>query len=520
MPNITPQIVDLNAIVTQAPTPSQLQQSGALVSFGGTTLATNNYQFCANLATVQSLLSGSGNHTELNNEAMTFFAQGNSAGVSLLELGAVSGVDAQIAALQAWITTHQIPQIFYAYLVPANFDSSKDQVGSVTITSAGSGYTAPPVVTFSAPGSGVTALGTSTIQNGAVTAVTITNPGSGYTVAPTATFAAPSGTTALATSVITGGAVTSTVITNPGAGYTTIPTVTFSAPDTGVTATGTAVITNGVLTSIVITLAGSGYTGAPTVTVSAPSGTTATGTVNLSSALAVMAANYESPTGKTYFFVSASTSDLTDYANIKSIFAVVPSILAPSTEFTAAAPFYQWLVNNPQASNRLAPMGYRYMFGVTPWIESQNQVTLTNILSLYGNYIGTGAEGGISNMTLFKGTMMDGNQASFWYGIDWIQIQIKQALAAAIINGSNRNPPLEYDPAGIRTLREIAQGVVNTARQFGCALSGTVTAIPFGTYIRQNPGDYTAGVYNGLSATVTGPSGFLTITFNLDAVQF
>jgi len=518
MPNITTEIVNLTAVVTVAPTPSQLQQSGAFVSVGGTTLAPNEYQFCPDLATVQSLLSGAGNHAELSNMATTFFAQGSGVGVFLLELGAVSGVDAQIIALETWITDNS--GVFYSYLVPANWDSSDDQVGSITITSAGSGYTAAPAVTFSAPGSGTTATGTTIIRNGAVVGVTITNAGSGYTAVPTATFAAPSGTTATATSSITGGLVTSYTITNPGAGYTAIPSITFSDPPSGVTATGTAVITGGVLTAITITNAGSGYVTAPTITIAAPTGTTATGTVNLTSALNNLASNYASPTGKTYFFVTASTSDLADYAGVKSIFALVPSPLAPSSEFTAAAPFYQWLVNNPQASNRLAQMGYRYMVGVTAWLLAQNQITLDNILSAYGNIILTGAEGGISNKCLFKGNFMDGTQMSWWYGIDWIQIQIKQALAAAIINGSNSNPPLLYDQNGINTLHKIAQRIADTAVSFGCALSAQVFAIPFGQYSRQNPDDYAAGIYNGLTATVVGANGFQQITFALDALQF
>jgi len=76
---------------------------------------------------------------------------------------------------------------------------------------------------------------------GSVGSVSISSGGSGYTTAPTVTFSAPaSGTTATGTAVISGGVVTSVTITNAGSGYTSVPTVTFSAPTTGTTATGTA----------------------------------------------------------------------------------------------------------------------------------------------------------------------------------------------------------------------------------------------------------------------------------------
>jgi hypothetical protein len=438
---ITPTIVNLTAVVTQAPQPSTLQQSGALISIGGTTLATNAYQYCGSVADCEQILatSGTGNSDELKNMATTFFAQGSAIGLYLLELGAETEVDAGIALLQTWITNNS--GVFYAYLVPAAWDESKDEVGSVIITNGGSGYTSVPTVTFSAPASGTTATGTAVIQDGAVVSVTITDPGSGYTAAPTVTF--------------TGGG-----------------------------------------------------------------GTGASGTANLASALDLLASQYANPTGKTYFFVTTSVANLPNYTTQKSVHAVVPSPTAASTEFQAAVNFYEFLVNNPSATNPLAPMAYRYVFGVTPWKTVGNSANINSILSNYGNLILTGAEGGISTACLFKGTMMDGTQASWWYGIDWFQIQAKQALAAAIINGSNSNPPLLYDQNGINTLLAVAENVANSTVTFGCAQSITITATPFLTYTTQNPNDYKAGIYKGFQATAVGQNGFLTIDFYLDAVQF
>lgn len=437
---ITPTIVTVNTVVTQAPTPSQLQQSGALISVGGTTLATNSYQYCGELSALQGVISSAGNAVELTKMGTTFFAQGSTVGCYVLELGVQSTAQAGITALQTWITAN--PGVFYSYLVPATWDSSAAQVGSITITNGGSGYTAAPTVTFSGGGGGSGATGTAVIQSGAVVSVTITNAGTGYTAAPT---------------------------------------VVFSAPTSGTTATGAAVLASG---------------------------------------LDILIANYASPTGKTYFFVTTTTSNVANYAPNKSAFAVVPSPTAVSTEFQAAQPFYQWLVNNPGSANKLAPMAYRYAFGVTPWAKANNSASINTVLSTYGNVILTGAEGGISTACLFKGTLMDGSQASWWYGIDWFQIQVRQALAAAIINGSNSNPPLLYDQPGINTLLAVAQQVASSAVTFGCALSITVSAVDFATYTTENPDDYQAGIYNGFSATAVGQNGFLTVTFNLDAVQF
>lgn len=437
---ITPTIVNLTAVLTQAPTPSQLQRSGAMVSVGGTTLTEGTYQFIGQISDLTAILdAGTGNATELQTFCNSFFGQGNAVGFYVLELGTQTDSVEGIEALQTWMADN--PGIFYAYLVPTAWDNSDEVVGSVVITSGGSGYTAAPTITFTG-GSGTGATATATVEDGVVVSVTITDPGSGYTSAPSVAFSAPG------------------------------------------------------------------------------SGTTATGTANLAAELNILASQYASPTSKVYFFITSTVSGVSTYQPNKSAFAAVPSPTASSQESATAAMFYQWLVNNPGPANPLAPMAYRYLYGITPWPASGYSGQINTVLTAYGNLVLTGSEGGISTSCQFKGTVSDGSQASWWYGIDWFQIQVKQMLANAVINGANENPPLLYNQPGINHLQAVAQQVGNTAVTYGCALSAVVSATPFGTYTTNNPGDYKAGIYNGLSADVVGQNGFLTIGFYLDAIQF
>lgn len=361
MPTITSTIVNVNATVTSAPTPSQYQQSGALVSVGGSTLTTDTYQYCGTLAEVEALLSGGGNHSEVQDMATTFFAEGSAVGVYVLELGTQGSGSAAITALGAWITAN--PGIFYAYLTPATWDAEGAQLDA-------------------------------------------------------------------------------------------------------------------------------------------------------------LAADYSSATGKTYFFVTTTSGTISAYAGTKSVFATVPSPTAAGTEFQAAAMFYQWLSNNPSVTNQAPPMAFRYLYGVTPWALTGNQTTINTILTDHGNIVLTGAEGGISTACIFRGTTMDGNQAMFWYAVDWMQVQAKQQLAAAIINGSNSQPPLYYNQGGINQLLAVINEIGTTGISFGLLLSAVANAVSFVAYTTQNPSDYAAGIYNGFSATVTPQNGFQSITFNLDATQF
>ena len=123
MATITPSIVTVNASVILAPSGEFYQQGGALISCGGSTLTTNTYQYCGNLAAVEAILSSGGNYVELTAMATTFFAQGSAVGVYVLEIGAGGGASAtQIAALTTWIAAN--PNTFYAYLCPATWDTT------------------------------------------------------------------------------------------------------------------------------------------------------------------------------------------------------------------------------------------------------------------------------------------------------------------------------------------------------------------------------------------------------------
>ena len=433
---ITPNIVTVNTTVVTAPTVSQLQQSGAIISTGGTTLTANTYQYCGSLAAVTAILS---------------------APLTLTSLAWASGSVTATSAATLELGTGQTFYTTIAGAVPAGYNG-----------------------TFLA-----TVTGTNTF-----TYALATNPGTetspGTYLPDDAAFVRDAATTFFAQ-----GSTVGVYVLELG------PQVSQAA---AITALGTYITGHLAPQQFYAYLTPRAWDSS-------------------SVSLAALAANYESPSGQTYFFVSTSLANLPNYATNKAVFATVYSPTAATTEVQAAQPFYQWLVNNPSAASPLAPMAYRYAYGVTPWAQQGNAANINTILTDYGNAILTGAQGGISTATLFRGTTMDGVQSAYWYGIDWFRVQVQQALAAAVINGSNSNPPLIYNQAGINSLLAVANRVGRDAVAFGCAQSVTITATPFSTYVAANPANYAAGIYNGFSATVVGPSGFLTITFNLTASQ-
>lgn len=197
-------------------------------------------------------------------------------------------------------------------------------VVAVNISNGGTGYQSIPVVTFSAPTSGVTATGFANIVDGVMTGITMTNFGSGYTANPSITFSVVTFTTTAVATAIRGGPITSITINtagtkyslpptisliraptereglgigvnagtlgtpvftryvydvfinNGGTGYTNGSAVTFTGGSPSIPAAATTIVSNGVIVGVNISNTGSGYTSAPTV--SFTGGTGASGT--------------------------------------------------------------------------------------------------------------------------------------------------------------------------------------------------------------------------------------------------
>lgn len=261
-----------------------------------------------------------------------------------------------------------------------------------------------------------------------------------------------------------------------------------------------------------------------------------------------MLLDYNAPTAKVYFF---TTVTLSTYANITGtglnkcapcmIESVSPAIGAG--EFSMAAMFWATLNANPSSSNKVPPLCFTFLVGVTAgtWTGPQLTAFKTNNV----NFVNTGAEGGISNTILQWGHTPDGNPWNYWYSTDWSQINLDLEISNTIINGSNTNiNPLYYDQNGVNRLQASAVDTMQEAVSFGLALGQlvqtqldpvefnnnvsaglylgqvVVNAVPFAIWVDQNPNTFAQGVYGGLSALYTPARGFEQIIFQLNVSNF
>jgi hypothetical protein len=253
---------------------------------------------------------------------------------------------------------------------------------------------------------------------------------------------------------------------------------------------------------------------------------------------------FNATTNKTYFY---TTVTLSTYASIVTtglnkcapclIESVSPALNA--TEFSMAAMFWATLNANPSSSNKVPPLCFTYLVGVTAgkWTGAQ----LTAFKANNVNFVATGAEGGISNTILLWGNMPDSNPWNYWYSADWTQINLDLNISNTIINGSNTTiNPLYYDQNGVNRLQATAAQTMQEAISYGLALgqlvqtqldpttfannvsAGTyqgqvvVNAVPFATWVALNPLTFPEGIYGGLAALYTPARGFEQILFNLN----
>lgn len=460
-------IVLVNVSQTIAPAPSTLQQTGAFVSQGGTTLAAGVRQLLTSQADLLAILTGAATITTLTWSANVVTA--------------------------ATAAPHGIPngetlQVIISGAVPTAYN------GIFTATSTGASTFTYPLL--ASPGTN-TAPGKFTVED-------------------------VSELLAMNTTFWAQGSNTSVYVLELGVG---------DASD-GVTALNTYILNNpGFFYSYLVPR---GWASEPTY----PS----------------FLAQFEAPTAKTYFYTTMTLANYTSFTPLmKCVKGMVeePTVAAAAVagtavEFSCASQFQHDLAYKPSATNRVTPNSFSFLFGVTPYPTPGNGTLFTQLRAANVNIVGTGAEGGVSDAILLWGTTMDGNDFTYWYSVDWVQIQIDLQEANAVINGSN-NPinPLYYNQSGIDRLQQVANNVVKQGVTFGLVLfgpvqtefagtdlddalnSGTydgstvVNAEPFIAYSQENPSDFKVGLYSGISISQYTPNrGFITLVFNINITQF
>jgi hypothetical protein len=265
---------------------------------------------------------------------------------------------------------------------------------------------------------------------------------------------------------------------------------------------------------------------------------------------------YQHPEAMTYFWLTVGPSVINELdETYKCVIQLVeaPAVTNlglsnasdPMGEFTMAAMFYNAMAFKPSQINRVAPMAFKYLYGVTAYPTKNNGPLLSDFKKSSTNYVATGAEGGVSYNIVYEGVTRDGQDYfNWWWTIDWVQININLNLSNAIINGSN-NPfaPLYYNQDGINFLETNLYNTMLSASTLGMVLGPLtmtglnqpdlqnqillgvfegmcdVNAVQFVDYVNANPGHYKIGEYDGLSVLFIPARGFIHIMVSVTATD-
>jgi hypothetical protein len=481
---------DPNAIVTvhvsiiEAPTPNTYQRSGALVSFGATNLAPNDTSFLTQLADLQPMLT-----PPLIVTAMTW---------------AAGTATATLSAPVAGVTIGDTQTLILSGFTPA-------------------GYNGRQICTFTAPNTFTYPL---TVSPGTATVMGI------------ATWASTVELQQMATTYFGQGNEMGVWVLELG--YQ-------DSIDNKVTALETWLVNNPLTVYNFLLPRELGvdpeaipaWPGFPTP---APAPT----------AFMNLLKQYQAPEKMEYFWITVNPQNMQTLGpTYKDVIQLVEAPVLtdpvganlddPYGEFTLAALLYNALQYRASNTNRIAPMAFKYVYGVTQYPQRGNGPLLTSFKLNHTNYISTGAEGGIAFTMVYEGVTLDGHDFfNWWYTIDWVQIEVNLELSNAIINGSN-NPlaPLYYNQDGINYLEAVLFGVMQHSQTFGMVLGKIemtqydgpdltaaiyggqfagkcdVNAVPFLNYTLANPGDYKIGEYDGLSTLFIPARGFIHILVNV-----
>ena len=435
---------------------------------------------------------------ELTGAVASFFAQGTSTSVYVLEVG-VNSVTADVTFLQNWIT--QNPGIFYSYLVPRAWDGN---AAFLTM-----------LATFE--------------STTAKTYFFITTTLSSYMLYPAQMKCALLFVEAIQYPVITAGTLIATAMSlgaqSPGWAVTFTTTGNTSSPGVTNLFAGATIQLTGFTPS-----AYNGYWYC--VAGTGPNGINA---VNFG-----LSSNPGTPS-----VYGSIVPTYTASAGLPGELVTGANTYYSTTEFDAAAALQITLSYAPSSTNKVPPLAYSYMYGVTPFPTAQNSAIIATLLAVGVNLVGTGAEGGISNTLLLGGNTADNNPFNYWYSIDWVAINLDLNVSNAIINGSNNNiNPLFLNQAGVNVLQAVCANTMTSAVTFGLALNPVieieltgpqlgvaldnntygsysfVNAVPFPAYYTASPGDYKIGKYAGLSVGYAPLRGFENVIINVTATTF
>ncbi|CAI3954206.1 unnamed protein product [Commensalibacter communis] len=203
----------------------------------------------------------------------------------------------------------------------------------------------------------------------------------------------------------------------------------------------------------------------------------------------------------------------------KSLFTIGNKSLSSNSQMAAGAVGYELSNYSPSSYNKVNPMTYRYLYSVLPLSDEDKRLNQQLINDYYTNFLVSPPRNTTNAKSLlFPGSLADGNDFTYWYGIDYIRFTLIDTITNLLISAANNSSnPLYYNQQGINRIKDAVNNVLANCAAYGIIENNyIVTTIDFPNYVTQNSGDYKAGIYGGITFEVQPLKAMKKIKFNMN----
>lgn len=219
-------------------------------------------------------------------------------------------------------------------------------------------------------------------------------------------------------------------------------------------------------------------------------------------------------------YTSNNQSKLKGY---KSLFTIANSGITSNNQVAAGAVGYELSNYNPSSFNKVNPMTYRYLYSTTPMGDDTERLN-KSLIDNYNTNLLVAPPINTTNAKslLFPGILSDGNDFTYWYGIDYIRFYLIDQVTNLLITASNSSiNPIYYDQTGINRIKDAVTNAMSNCASYGIIQNNyTITATDFSTYVQANPSDYKSGLYGGIMIDVMPLKSLKHIKFYLNINDF
>lgn len=239
---------------------------------------------------------------------------------------------------------------------------------------------------------------------------------------------------------------------------------------------------------------------------------------------AALATKYSGDSDMVYF--TFETTDYTtsgtgtkwvdnDLKGLKSVWGVDPNPSKPA-EYPGIAQFAKRAAYAVSDTTRMTSMRGKLITGITAY--DVTKTINTNLTADNVNWCDTTYSGGFAGTMCWPGVFGDGRNYSYWYAIDWAQLNLRTQINNALINSANDpTNPIYYNQNGIDRLQGVIQSVLTQGVNFGLFNETQVTAVAFENV---SASDYASGIYSGFAITIRVQGEFKKLTIGVNFTDY